>query len=50
MTDLNLHRPSDAPMNHGDPAKAKVKFGWSSADSLEGVVGQLIAEELDSAL
>jgi GDPmannose 4,6-dehydratase len=50
VTDLSLHRPADALMNHGDPTKAKVKFGWSSTDSLEGVVGQLIAEELDSAL
>ena len=49
VTDLSLHRPSDAPMNHGDPDKAKVKFGWSSTDSLEDVVGQLISEELDSA-
>jgi GDPmannose 4,6-dehydratase len=49
VTDLSLHRPSDAPMNHGDPGKAKVKLGWSSTDSLEAVVGQLISEELDSA-
>jgi len=48
VTDLSLHRPSDVPINHGDPDKAKVKFGWSSNDSLEDVVGQLISEELDS--
>ena len=49
VTDLSLHRPSDVPMNHGDPNKAKVKFGWSSTGSLEDVVVQLISEELDSA-
>ena len=50
VTDLSLHRPSDVPMNHGDPSKAEVKLGWSSTDSLEDVVGQLITAELDSAV
>ena len=50
ITDPRLYRPSDAMMNHGDPSKGKEKFGWSRTDVLEDVVGQLVAEELNSTL
>ena len=50
ITDLSLHRPSDVTMNHGDPSKAKIKFGWSSTDVLEDVVRQLVTDELNSTL
>jgi GDPmannose 4,6-dehydratase len=47
VTESSLRRPSDALMNHGDPTKAKAKFGWSTTNLLEDVVGRLISEELN---
>ena len=45
--DHNLYRASDTPINHGDPSKAKSKFGFSCTSSLEDVVKNLINCELN---
>ncbi|MBN4053828.1 GDP-mannose 4,6-dehydratase [Haliea sp. AH-315-K21] len=50
ITDSSLCRPSDSPMNHGDPSKAKVKFDWSSTNALEDVVTHLVTAELNPTL
>ena len=44
--DPRYFRPTEVELLIGDPAKAKAKLGWTHETGLDGLVAEMVAEDL----
>jgi GDPmannose 4,6-dehydratase len=47
--DLHYYRPTEVETLLGDPTKARVKLGWAPEITLDQMIGEMVAHDLDEA-